>query len=55
MDTSTVSEKNVTFEFETAEQKSFTTLGVEESSTEDLDWFGNETRKLHEKRFAFML
>ena len=46
MDSSTVSEKNVTFEFDTA---SCTTFGHEETS-DNLDWFGNETRKLHEKR-----
>ena len=48
MDSSTVSEKNVTFDFDTAQQ-SFTTFGNEETS-DNLDWFGNETRKLHEKR-----
>ena len=52
MDSSTVSEKNVTFDFDTAQQ-SFTTFGNEDSieeTSDNLDWFGNETRKLHEKR-----
>ena len=51
MDSSTISEKNVTFDFEVAEQASFTTFGNEEKSSDNLDWFGNETRKLHEKRY----
>ena len=50
MDKSTVSEKNLTFDFDIADQESFTTFGKEETSGENLDWFGNETKKLHEKK-----
>ena len=46
MDSSTVSEKNVTFDFEVP---TGVTFGNEETS-DNLEWFGNETRKLHEKR-----
>ena len=49
MDSSTLSEKNITFEFDVETQESFTTFGKEESS-ENLDWFGKQTKKLHEKR-----
>lgn len=47
MDASTISEKNVTFDFEVPENGS---PFCSEESSENLDWFGNETRKLHEKR-----
>ena len=49
MDSSTLSEKNITFEFDVETQESFTTFGKEESS-ENLVWFGKQTKKLHEKR-----
>ena len=52
MDKSTVSEKtfDLSFDFDIADQESFTTFGKEETSGENLDWFGNETKKLHEKK-----